>query len=363
MKLLCVGGHLAPLLAIIDVLPKDVELVVLGRKQSLEGDTSVSLEYQTLTSRGTRFVPVVTGRLQRKFTKHTIPSLLKIPIGFFQAWKAVVDFKPDVVLCFGGYVSMPVAVTSYFLGIPVVIHEQTTEAGFANKFISLFAKKVCISWGSSIKFFPKTKTVLTGNPIRKFTITNLQLPISKENVPLIYITGGSSGSHTINMLVKGCIEKLLENFLVIHQTGDSKEFQDYDKLKKLRETFDKKIKDRYTLTKFVEPKMIGSILRYAHLAVSRSGINTVTELIYFGTPCFLIPLNNEQLKNARMFKNLGLGEIGIQEKLTSDELYSRILEMSKNIKTYKESAAKAQKLVKIDAAEHIISVLNAVVKP
>lgn len=360
MKLVCVGGHLAPLLAVLEVLPKDIEVLVVGRKYALEGDKAESLEFKTIRTLGYQFKAITTGRLQRIPTRHTLLSLFKTPVGFYQALKILKDFKPDVVLCFGGYISLPVSFAALLLQIPIVIHEQTTEAGFANKIIAPFAKKICISWESSLKFFPKDKVVLTGNPIRQFRVKSSELKVVDENIPLIYITGGSSGSHAINILVEGCIKKLLENFSVVHQTGDAREFQDFERLEKLRETLPKKFKERYMLAKFIEPSQVASILSQADLVVSRSGINTVSELMYFGTPCFLIPLNNEQMRNAFLLQKQGLGEIGILEELSSHNMHSKIIEMFKNINTYKKSAVTAKKKVKSDAAEHIIHVLKSV---
>src|SRR5690348_2431659 len=108
MKLLIVaggGGHFAPALAVIEQLPKDVEVLVVGRKHAFEGDEALSFEYQTAKQLQIPFVPLTTGRLQRKLTRHTLASLAKIPAGYFQAVAIVKKFKPDVVLSFGGYVS------------------------------------------------------------------------------------------------------------------------------------------------------------------------------------------------------------------------------------------------------------------
>ncbi len=139
------GGHFSPLLCVYNALPKTDEVLVIGRQFALEGDRALSLEYQTSKRLGMRFVPINAARLQRKFTKYTIPSLLKFPKGLYQAYKLLRLFRPDVVLSFGGYVSVPVVMAAWLLQIPIVIHEQTLEAGAANKRACFFAKKICIS--------------------------------------------------------------------------------------------------------------------------------------------------------------------------------------------------------------------------
>ncbi len=177
MKLLIVaggGGHFAPALSVIEKLPKDWDLLLVGRKYSLEGDAALSLEYQTAERMHIPFRMLTTGRIQRKLTRHSLLSLLKTPIGMVQALSILRDFKPDVVLSFGGYVAVPLVLAAHFLRIPIIIHEQTFGAGLANKISSRFADKVCISWEESRKYFPNGKVVVTGNPVRKFQISNFK---------------------------------------------------------------------------------------------------------------------------------------------------------------------------------------------
>lgn len=356
-KFVLTGGHLSPLLSVLDVLSKNHQVLVIGRKYSFEGDKVLSLEYQTLKERSILFKEISAGRLQRKLTRYTLLSLFKFPAGFFQSLSILNNYKPDAVISFGGYVSLPVVFAAFVLNIPIVIHEQTFGAGFSNKLASFLAKKVCISWESSSKFFPKKKTILTGNPVRK--MSNVKYQISNEDgLPLIYITGGSSGSHAINLLVEGCIEELLKKYLVFHQTGDSQEHKDFDRLLELKSKLDKSLQERYQITKFVDPALIGSLIEQSDLVISRSGMNTVTELLYYNKPSFLIPLpysgRNEQMENATFFKNLGLGEIGLQNKLTPGKLPEKINLMFKNLNKYK--SVRSRNLIREDASEKIASV-------
>lgn len=366
MKLVITGGHLSPALAVIKKLPKDTEVLMIGRKYGIEGDKAESLEYLTARSLSIPFESITTGRLQRKFTKHTILSLFKFPNGVIQSVGILKKYKPDVVLCFGGYVSLPVALAAKFLNIPVVIHEQTLEAGASNKIIAKFAKKICISWQSSEKFFPKNKVVLTGNPLREYQVSSIKYKVSEEDLPLIYITGGSSGSHPINVLIEGCITKLLQNYRVIHQTGDAKEFMDFERLDELKKSLESKCQKRYILTKFVDPYDTGAIYKEADLIISRSGINTVSELIFFGKPSILIPLphsqNQEQLKNAMFFKSLGFGEVVSQDELSPDILFEKINFMLKDPDKYRKHAETAKTVIIKDAAEKIIRVIGELYK-
>ncbi len=369
MKLLITaggGGHFAPVLCVISSLPKNIDVLLVGRKYGLEGDKALSFEYQIAKKMGIPFVGITAGKLQRKFTRYTLPSLLKSPKGLMEAYAVVRSFKPDVVLSFGGYISVPVVFAAYILRIPVVIHEQTLEAGMANKIASYFAKKVCVSWKNSERFFPQNKIVLTGNPVKRFKIYDSRFKIKKERLALIYITGGSLGAHAINILVEGCLEKLLDKAIVYHQTGDAQQYKDYDRLFQIRNNLPQNVKKRYILTKFVDPLDVGAIMTQADLVISRAGINTVTELLYFKKPTLFIPLtysqHNEQRKNAQFMKDLGLAEIVKQEGLIADAFLTHILDMLIHIKQYVLNIEKGKDLLIENADERIIRVLENVVR-
>lgn len=333
MRIVVIGGHLTPALSVIEEL-KDHDILYIGRKNALEGDKALSLEYRTMLDRNIKFKGLITGRLQRKFSIHTIPSLLKLPLGFFQSLFILKSFKPDRVVGFGGYVEIPVIFASFILRIPVVIHEQTLGAGLANKICSFVAKKICVSWESCLKHFPKNKSVLTGNPLRK-EILNVQSSNNPEGKQVVYITGGSLGSHTINSLVEKSLNELLKNFKIIHQTGDAREFGDFERLSELRKSLENK--NDYFIKKFLSSEETAQVLESADLIVSRAGINTITELIYLNKPCFLIPipLGKEQKENAYFVKNLGLAEVANQEDLTPTIFTGIIESMFRNISNYK----------------------------
>jgi len=338
MKIAIAGGHLTPALSVIEELPGDAEIIYIGRKHALEGDKALSLEYETITKRGITFYDLKTGRIQRRPTRHTIPSLAKIPYGFFQSLKIIKAFKPDVVVGFGGYVSFPVLTAAKSLKIPVVIHEQTMHVGAANKSLAKFANKICISFESSRSYFPKDKTVLTGNPIRKTILSPSSKFKTDSSTPIIYITGGSLGSHFINSLVAENLAKLLDKFTIIHQTGGATEFNDYEKLNILRDGLNKN-KERYIISKFFSTEEIGSILKSSAMVVSRAGINSVSEIIVLKKPAILIPLpvsqKDEQLNNALLVKKVGLGEVYSQKELTPEIFLEKVNEMMKNIEKYK----------------------------
>lgn len=391
-RVIVVGGHLSPALSVIEQLKKKGrwEVFFVGRKYPLEGEKTLSLEYQLIKELRLPFLELKTGRLQRKLTKYTLFSLLKIPYGFVQSLLMIKKLKPDIILSFGGYLALPIASAGWLLNVPIVTHEQTISPGLATKLIGFLANKICLSWPETIKFFPKEKVVLTGNPIRKEVFNHKGLALlskrkgylgrwppalrgdssevksffdaTKEKLPLIYITGGSLGAHSINEVVSQILPRLLKKYRIIHQCGDSSVYRDYKQLKVQASKLEIKLRKRLLLTKFVGPKDIGWVLNSADLVISRSGANTVTELLALGKPAILIPLpwagGGEQEKNAQILKNLGSAKILPQKKLTGESLYQCIESLIQNIERYKKNAEKGKGLIRLDAAEKIVDILE-----
>lgn len=356
MKILITGTHLTPAVAVINELKRNhADLVYVGRKFTLEGDDTISVESKVLPSLGIKFIPITTGRLQKTFTFYTIISLFKIPIGFFQSFFILAIEKPDVVLSFGGYVSVPVIFSSWLFSIPIIIHEQTLVSSLANRIGALFAQKHAVSFN----FQQNGKTILTGNPLRKEIIspnTRLEKDYQKifqealkNNLHTILVIGGSQGSHIINETVDSSLDKLLKISCVIHQTGDSK-FGDFERLKM-------KSNERYIIKKWIDGGQLGSILKKVDLVISRAGANTLLELAISGKPALVIPISylyqNEQNKNAKYFANLGLVKILPQSKLTSITLVENIRSMLNNLSALKKQAKRAKKEVYPDAAKRL----------
>ncbi len=361
MKILIIGGHLSPAIALIDEIKDRKNVLFVGRKYALEGDNALSLEYKICEQKGIGFAGITTGRIQRQFTRFTIFSFFKIPLGIYQAFKIIRRFKPDVVVGFGGYVSFPVVISAFLERVPIVIHEQTLEAGTANKLEGYLADKICISFERSRNFFPKNKTVLTGNPIRP-QITNPKgtIEIPSENIPLIYVTGGSLGSVSINNLIEKSLKELLESYRVVHQAGSANNSESLNKLKELKKTLSNDMRKRYLVSDHYTADEVGLILREATLVISRAGINTITELLYLNKPAILIPLatsqRNEQLKNAAFLRDSGLAQILIEKGLGASDLVSAISSMMKNIGKYKANENK--EYLKENAAENILRVVE-----
>lgn len=379
MKIAITGGHLTPALATIDALRKKdpgVAIVWFGRKKAQEGDQTPSEEYRRVTSLGMKFVELRSGRLQRKFTRFTIPSILRLPQGFWTAFFSLRREKPDVLLAFGGYLSTPLVVSAWLMKVPVVIHEQAVTTGLANRVNAHFARKVAVSWSLTLPLFPKKKTVLTGNPIREAILGSNQHQMEtdlskwlgaiddKRKKPLIFVTGGNQGSHFINTTIKGILRKLSRHFQLIIQTGGSYEKADFYLLK--REVKRLELEKKVFVADYLYDYDIGLALRSCDFLVSRSGANTVSEILTLEKPAILIPLPwagyQEQMKNAQLVRDCDLGVILEQESLTGEKLYSEVLLFSKNLSRFVTPRKKAKEIVKKNAAKLIADQVFEVAK-
>ncbi|KUK84247.1 MAG: UDP-N-acetylglucosamine--N-acetylmuramyl-(pentapeptide) pyrophosphoryl-undecaprenol N-acetylglucosamine transferase [Microgenomates bacterium 39_6] len=356
------GTHLTPALAIIEELKKSSspkwEIYYLGRRYTMEGKKNQSPESLLLPQKKIKFINIPAGRLQRRFTVWTIPSLLKIPLGFIASLYHLNKIKPDVICSFGGYVSVPVMAAGKILSIPSLTHEQTTVVGLANRINGYFADLVAITFPQSKKFFPASKTIVTGNPLRPeiFQKDNNLYQFSQKK-PQIYITGGSQGAQIINKAVWSILPQLTKKYNLIHQCGAN----DYPKLIKKYQKLPKKIKDSYFLVDYIRPKSIGWALD-SDLIIGRSGANTVLEIAALGKPAILIPLpktsQNEQFFNALYLTNHGGGVIIEQKNLSEKKLLKTIDHIFANFEKYQAKAKRLKKEIKLDASSRIVNKLQ-----
>lgn len=333
MRLVIIGGHLTPALAVLDKLQEktrkeniSLEVYWIGRKFSYEKEKTISVEYQTIVSRKIDFFNLPSVKLKNLRSLYFWLSLFTLPLSIIRSLYLLIRIRPDIVLSFGGYLSFPVCVASKVLKIKIINHEQSITSGFANRLIGRFADISCLSF-SDRNFSSKTKLIrLTGNPVRQSIFANLK-PVDliiPQNRKIIYLTGGNLGSHNLNNFIKDNLNSLLENYFFIHQTGDSQIYKDYEQLIKIRQKLPLSLKNNYYPLKYVKEENIGWVLQQADLVIGRSGINTVCELLLLNKRAILIPLpwslRDEQRENAKFLANLGLAYI-IEEKELSSSLF------------------------------------------
>ncbi|MDO8610365.1 MAG: UDP-N-acetylglucosamine--N-acetylmuramyl-(pentapeptide) pyrophosphoryl-undecaprenol N-acetylglucosamine transferase [bacterium] len=364
MKIIITGGHLTPAMSVIDEINKknsngNISIVFVGREFALDSEKTHSLEYKEITKLNIHFIPLQTGRLNRSISIHSIMNVLKIPLGFMNAWKIIHEQKPDVVLSFGSYIALPVVFWAWIYKIPIYTHEQTISPGFANKIIGKLATKIFIAFEKTRLYFDSRKTILTGNPIRSSVFSIKDIPFEiKKTKPVLYITGGSLGSHSINEHVSKLLKKLLKSYVVIHQTGSTKEYNDYEDLLKQKEKLSEELRKNYFIKEHFYENEIGYIYSKTDLVIGRAGANTFFELIALKIPAIFIPLpwsaNREQEKHAKFFENNKVGRVFNQSD-SSENLMREINKMIINIDEYKNNFTSLSHLYNHNAAEFIVS--------
>lgn len=323
-KIVFTGGHHNSALEVAKKLKKQGHQVHwIGHKFTMSGDKSLSAEYQEVTNQDIPFYELKTGKF---YNVYNPLEYLKIALGFIQSLTYLLRIKPDLIVSFGGYLSVPVVITGAILKIPSVTHEQTVTAGWANKAISPFVKKIFLTHKEAIENYPSKKTVVTGLPLRPGILEDKEY--QEPDPPLIFITCGKQGSHTINQALFPIIPQLVKDFQVVHQTGSSSVTKDKDKARRLKQSLPSNLRSRYQHKEYFFPAEATRYLKTSKLVVSRAGAHTIYELLYLNKPTVTIPIpwasHDEQAQNAQLLKQLGTAIILPQNKLTSKSLKQAI---------------------------------------
>ncbi len=311
------GGHHNSALVIALALKKEgYNLAWIGHKFTQKGSKAISAEYSEVVRHDIPFYELKTGKFYRRLNPL---EFLKIILGFFQSFFYLRQIKPALIFSFGGYLAVPVVIVGWLLRIPVLTHEQTVTAGWANKAISPFVKKIFLTHQSSLANYPKDKSIVTGLPIRPEL---LQAIPAKKN--LIYITCGKQGSHIINTNLFPLIPKLLPDYQIIHQTGVSTLNSDQERARRLKASLPKSLKSHYRYQPYFFAADATRYLKQAALVVSRAGAHITYELLALRKKSVLIPIpwvsHNEQLQNAALLEKSHLAIILPESDLTPSSL-------------------------------------------
>lgn len=369
------GGHVSPALAVIQALQKREPGVVIRYVGSATG-----VEAKLAREAGLEFVGVASGKLRRSskgplglLTGANLRDAFRVPQGFFQALKAVKDFKPDVVFATGGYVSVPPVLAAAFLRIPILTHEQTVTVGLANKINGRYAKRIALSFEGAKEELPpalQKKAFVTGNPVREVIFAGSKASAASrfrfdgvdECLPCVYVTGGAQGSHILNNAVKAALPKLLTQARVLHQCGES----DAAALDEYRKTLTDRERSRWVVRAFVQSDEIGDAYALANLLVSRSGAGTVTEVCALGKPAIFVPLvpasGDEQTRNAQRLVDAGAALIVKQSECSGESLLAAILPLLDDTSKRASMGGKAKKLATPRAAEDLAEAIFALGK-
>ena len=371
MKILVCGGHLTPALAMVDFIqlnhPED-SLVFVGTGWTQKANRQQSQEEREIQQRQIPFVRLNAVKLTELKSLWFPVEMLKLVGSIFAAVKILWKYKPSVVLAFGGYVAIPVAIAASLLKIPVVTHEQTRATGLGNQIIARFSRKVALSHEESKKFFPHHKVVITGNPLRSQLLTAKTVKPKwftaslTETFPILYITGGNQGSQVINDTISQILPQLTAKWTVIHQCGNPTATSDYqENLLAVRKQLPVSKRSRYFVQTWISSQDLTWIYQHTAGVVSRAGANTVDEISYFHLPAIFIPLpfahHQEQLLNAQALAKKKLAVIIPQRKLNPELLLKKTTWLRNNFDQIQKKF-KTQTNPNLQAAQHLYEILQ-----
>jgi UDP-N-acetylglucosamine--N-acetylmuramyl-(pentapeptide) pyrophosphoryl-undecaprenol N-acetylglucosamine transferase len=369
MKILITGGHLTPALSFIDFVKANHsadKLVFVGREFSQDATGQKAVERYEVEKRKVAFIAFDAVRLGGGFFRHFLFHSQRFITSLKQAKKILRREKPQVVLSFGGYVAVPLALMAKQLKISVITHEQTLISGFANKLIGLMANKIAVTFPDSVPRLFANKTVTTGNPLRAgvFEVRHPR-PIwlaKTHKLPIIIIMGGNQGSQTLNALIEQALPELVTRFVVVHQCGQpTKQQNTREILERSRQRLPLELQRNYYIQEWIDDSDLFWLYRHAFCAVSRSGANATQELAAAGLPSILVPLptarHNEQRQNALWSARAG-GSVVIEQPSLNVQTLLMALEKLQSFGTsMRENLAALQ--LSADAAEKLYTVVTA----
>lgn len=354
-KIVFTGGHHNSALVVALALKKEGHPIAwIGHKFAAGGDKSISAEYQEVTKNDIPFYELKTGKFYRQFNPLTH---LKTAFGFFQALFLLLQIRPKFIVSFGGYLSVPVVIAGWFLHIDSVSHEQTVVAGWANRAITPFVKKMFLTHPSSLVNYPAKKAMLVGLPLRPELFD--QKLKRKFQPRLLYVSCGKQGSHLVNSAIFPLVPELVKHFTLVHQTGANTQTRDLDKARRVKESLGV-LSDRYQFAPYFFAKEAATYLQSAYVVVSRAGAHLTYELSILQKRTVFVPISwvshNEQLLNANEAARITLAIVVEEKDLNSKSLYDAIRRVAKMKPTGKI------KTDPLSATSKIINVIHGYLK-
>jgi UDP-N-acetylglucosamine--N-acetylmuramyl-(pentapeptide) pyrophosphoryl-undecaprenol N-acetylglucosamine transferase len=351
------GGHVLPAVAVIEELKQrqvPLEILWIGSHKGVEREIA--------ESQGIPFTAVQTGKLRRYLSLETVTDMLRLPVGFTQAFFKVRSFRPDVIFSTGGNVSVPTVVAGSRLA-PTITHEQTAQVGIANKIAARFATRFAASYDETAEIARQyhQHVVTTGNPVRASLAIGDRTRGWEHfgmspDLPVLFVTGGARGAHAINERIESLLPELLEHTQIVHQAGPAAANDDAARLSRARESWPQELRDRYVVREFLGPE-IADLYAIADLVIGRAGAGTVAELAFLGKPSILMPLpgtwGDEQRKNAAVLVNADAAIVMEQAETTPDVLLAKIRELLADTMRRNAMGANARTVSRPDAAARL----------
>ena len=348
------GGHIFPALAIAQELEhkfSNCEILFVG--------ANGRMEMEKIPDAGYNIKGLDVVGIQRSFSMNSLIKNFSFPVRLLKsltaAKKILECFNPDAVIGVGGYASGPTLRMANRLGIPTLIQEQNSYAGLTNKWLSKKAHKICVAYDNMDQFFPKSKLVITGNPVRKDLMDmgpKSDLALKHFNInkgdKVILVIGGSLGAKSINEGILSSLDVLKNQPVqLIWQVG-KRYFDQISKNEKLKE-----FKNVHAMP-FI--KRMDLAYEIADLVISRAGALSISEITLTGKASLLIPSPNvaedHQRKNAMALVKQNAAVL-VNDNETRFALEKAMALLKDELKIF-EISKNAKKMGKPNAARDIV---------
>lgn len=350
------GGHIYPALSIIDKFKekeKNLNVLYIGTHNRMEKDIipSLGIKYESLEIYGFSKTEILRDFKNLYLIKKAKDKCIKI----------MKEFKPDIVIGVGGYVTYPVISAAKSLGIKTFIHEQNSVPGKSNIFLSKKVDLVGVSFDNSKSYFKNAKKVVyTGNPCGERALNSPKIAKTslgfKKTKKLVTIVAGSLGSSTFNSIMKEyliSIEK--EDYQVLYITGKNY----YDAFVK-----DVKFPKNVIVKPYVEN--LTGIMKDTDLFISRAGAGAITESLALEIPTIFVPspyvANNHQYFNALEIKKKKAALLIEEKDLNAIKLKKEINYLFTNREKYSNLKEHIKKMNITKSADIIYKEIKDLIK-
>ena len=337
-------GHVSVNLALIPrFCAMDWEIHYIGSKSGIEKDVVTKIP-------GVSYHEIETGKLRRYFDVKNVTDVFRVVKGMAQARTLLKKIRPDVVFSKGGFVSFPVVFASKGLKIPSILHESDLTIGLANKLSLPFCSLLLTTFEDTQKHIQSIKTQFVGGIVREEVLGGNKergrnfLRFERDK-PILLVMGGSLGARSVNQALRDNLVKITELFNVAHicgggNTDESIESEKYRQFDYLNEE-------------------LPDVLAACDMVLSRAGANAIFEFLALNKPMLLVPLpksssRGDQIFNAQYFQRKGYAIMLEDEKINSENLFDKLLEVYMNGERMSEKMRGQKELGSISQIVEII---------
>ncbi|MDZ4064570.1 MAG: undecaprenyldiphospho-muramoylpentapeptide beta-N-acetylglucosaminyltransferase, partial [Coriobacteriia bacterium] len=351
------AGHIYPALAVAEVLraagPDDVAFV--GTPQGLEA--------RLAGEAGVRFFGLPAKGFDRSKPLSLLVAVAVLAVSAVRAAGLLRRFRPDAVLGFGGYVSIPVGIAAVVCRVPLVLHEQNSVPGLANRLLARWSRVVAVTYESSAQRLPgAVRVVVTGNPVRAEVLASgrdrgremLGVPGSAT---MLLVFGGSRGARHINEVLARHAGRLtdLRDIYVVHVAGREEADSVRERVGALGVGT-----GRYQVLEYIDE--MGSALAAADLVIARAGATSIAEITALGRPAVLVPYpyatDDHQTTNARTVEEAGGALVVADTALDGPEFIEAVTDLLVDAGTRATMSAASKSLGHPDAAGRVASLVT-----